>query len=163
MTASDLDRIAIGSLVWSNKQRTTEGVATIGGCVVDVGLHLDTGEPYVDVLDEGVARVKVQVKADGAKEWKSVRPAAVRRIDLADIDPTTIMEPSVVRMQGWARKALLGEAVLPGHTFALVVVAGTLLQAANALTEVEREARQSRVDDFNAELEERREARRAAS
>ena len=168
MSASNLDQIRIGSMVWSDKHRDgATGMSTRGGIVVDVGIYEDTGKPYVVHLQELTPQeVRVHVYWRGAKQAKSVNVARIERLELAEVDPETIDAPSVTRMEGWAKKAILGAALLPwgkDSHFALIGAAGALLSAAGEITAELRAKTQARVDDFNAELEERRAARRQAS
>lgn len=165
---TDLDAVAIGCIVWSAKHRKAgEGSeSTQGGMVVDVGLYEDTGGAYVEVLDESVPNTRVQFRTEGSKTWRPMRPAGLRRIDLAEVDETAITEPDIQRMHAWAKKALLGACVMPwgahyGHD--LVVAAGTLLLEAKRIGEAEQARVGEHVAEFNEQLEATRAARRQAS
>lgn len=136
---TDLDTLAIGSTCASTTV-TTDGSSALFGMCCEIGLHEDTGEPYVVLLNEVPSReVRVAVYHQGASKPKTPGVARLRRVDLADIDPASIEEPNVSRMQGWAKKALLGEVVLPGETFALAVIAGMLFQEARNLSNRQHE------------------------
>lgn len=155
---SDLDAVALGSIVWSRTRGVIAG-DRFGGMVVDVGLH-DDGSPYAIILRElPVGEVKVQVYYRGGDKPKLPRVARLDRIDVADIDPDSVERPDGTRMEGWAKKAILGEVVLPGRTFELVVAAGSLYEAAKQVHVASRTGRQSERDAINEELERRRSER----
>lgn len=126
--------IQIGSIVWDATVVDENGVSTRGGMVCDVGIT-DDGTPYVEVLDESAIRTLVQTREPGVKQWTNRRPAGLRRIMLANIDPASVVPPSAPKMHGWVGKALLGAALSSRlDTFALVVAAGTLAQEARGET-----------------------------
>lgn len=150
MTLTDLDQLAIGSTV-ASKAVDTDGVPTTFGMVVDFGLH-DTGEPFVDLLVEVSRReVKVDVTYKGAKP-KAINVAQLTRIDVVDLDPSTVEEPQPSRMEGWVGKALVGEVVLPGHTFVLAYIAAGLRDEAAAVNARRHAGTQTIVDEFNEAL-----------
>jgi hypothetical protein len=165
---TDLDGITVGCKVWSAKHRDgATGEATRGGTVVDVGIYEDTAKPYVVYLQVLTPReVKVAVYWGGAKTPKSPLVASLARMDLDEVDPETIEEPNVTRMEGAAKQAMLGAVLLPwgkDNHLALIGAAGVLLDTGKTMTVATKAAQLERQAVVNAELEERREARRAAS
>lgn len=143
MTLTDLDQITVGTTLASSAV-TTDGKAQTFGMVVDFGLHEEDGSAYVEVLEEVPHReVRVCAYFRGAKVPRSIGVARLRRIDLADVDPVSVEEPRISRMQGWAKKALAGEVVLPGEHFALAVIAAQLYEAAEQLQAADTERRKA--------------------
>lgn len=148
---TDLDSLVVGATC-ASRAVDTNGVPVTFGMVVDVGVHEDTGAPYVDLLVEVPRReIALDVKYQGAKP-KAVGLARMSRLDLTEVDPATVEEPQPSRMEGWARKALHGEALLPGHAFVLGYAATTLLQGARTVNTERHAGTQSIVDEFNEAL-----------
>lgn len=142
MTLTDLDSLRVGSTC-ASLVTDVHGSASTFGMVVDFGVHED-GKPYVVLLSEvPQSEIRVQVYHHGAAKPKQPGVARLRRLDLDEIDPASVEEPILSRMQGWATKAILGEAVLPGEPYALVIIAGSLYQEVRRLAEAEKERRAS--------------------
>lgn len=140
---SDLDLLSIGCTL-ATVTKDVHGHPASFGLVVDVGMHEDTGKPYVEVLQEVPHReVKVAVYYKGAKVPKMVNVARLNRLDLEEVDPDTVEAPNISRMQGWAKKALAGELVLPGRHFHLAIIAAQLYEAAEQVQQADRERRES--------------------
>jgi len=134
VTMTDIDGLAIGSVVYSAKHRTADGTAAFGGMVFDVGLT-DDGAAYVEVLDRSASDMQVQHKPRGGRQWKAVGTVGIRRLFLADLDLNDPEPPTFTRMQGIARQALISAGAEDIHTkrWELVVSAGKLLQAAQEM------------------------------
>lgn len=161
MTATDLDGIAVGCKVWSTQHRdVTTDAATRGGTVVDVGMHEDTGKPYVMYLQVLTAKeVRVCVYWKGATNPKTPLVARLERMDLDEVDPDTIEAPNVTRMEGAAKQAMLGAVLLPwgrDSHLALLGAAGVLLEAGKAVTGATKARQLEEQAAVNAELEAKR-------
>lgn len=158
MSLMDLDSLAVGSMVWS-RAVDTDGVSTRGGVVVDFGMHEEDGKPYVVHLEELTAKeVRVCVYWSGSKTPKTPHVARLGRLDLDQIEPSTVEAPNVTRMEGWAKKAMLGAVLLPwgkDNHLALIGAAGALLAAGKELTSSLKARQLEEQAAVNAELEQR--------
>lgn len=105
-----LEGVEVGSMVWSKARMASNDTAAHGGMVVGVGID-ERDEQYLLVLDEREAKVMVQVKKKDGRSWLGLRPAALRRMYLDDVDLASVEPPYPSRMAGWARKGLLAAAV----------------------------------------------------
>lgn len=163
-----------GDRVWSVAVDAND-VPVTGGMVVDVGLVDDV--PFYEVLCED-PKQRVVIRRHGS-DTEREGPHIVRFLRMFDhwsqsvdrrIDPART-EPlreangyaNTARIEKTVQKALQSAALAPlNEMFRFVVAAGDLLELRNELI-AERDADiDARVDDFNAELEERRRARAEA-
>jgi len=163
-----------GDRVWSVAV-DGNGLPVNGGMVVDVGLVDEL--PFYEVLCED-PRQRVFVRRLGGNTEREA-PRIVhflrmfdhwsnspeRRIDPARTEPLREADgyANTARIEKTVQKAMQSAALAPpDEMFRFVVVAGEMLELRNELI-AERERRtDAAVEDFNAELEERRRAKAEA-